>query len=179
MQYRMGHGLPVLQHRIAALCPPDGHGGGVAGLTALFSLVPLLCSSDASYAKRTDGVLDTLEQENTDSTGAFCLGVMSEQHRYNGSEEAVSRVFFYASDTLLSDVFLKTPNLMNRSYASSLLSFLYKQEDTMVFEPKTMESALLVMTGDTATLIFWLLVVALPCATLLTGLVVWARRRYL
>lgn len=143
------------------------------------SLVPLLCSSDASYAKRTDGVLDTLEQENTDSTGAFCLGVMSEQHRYNGSEEAVSRVFFYASDTLLSDVFLKTPNLMNRSYASSLLSFLYKQEDTMVFEPKTMESALLVMTGDTATLIFWLLVVALPCATLLTGLVVWARRRYL
>lgn len=42
MQYRMGHGLPVLQHRIAALCPPDGHGGGVAGRHGAFSLVPLL-----------------------------------------------------------------------------------------------------------------------------------------
>ena len=36
MQYRMGHGLPVLQHRIVALCPPDGHGGGIAGRHGAF-----------------------------------------------------------------------------------------------------------------------------------------------
>lgn len=92
---------------------------------------------------------------------------------------AVSRVFFYASDTLLADAFLQTPNLMNRAYASSLLSYLYKQEDSMVFEAKTMESGQLTMTGDVATVIFWLLVVALPAVTLLTGLLVWNRRRRL
>lgn len=68
---------------------------------------------------------------------------------------------------------------MNRSYAASLLSYLYKQEDTVVFEPKTMESALLVMTGDKAALVFWGMVVILPGATLLTGLVIWGRRRRL
>lgn len=141
------------------------------------TLVPLLRSSDTSYAKR--GVLNDLEQGDEDPSGAFCLGVMSEQRQVSGSEERVSRVFFYASDTLLSDTFLGTPNLMNRSYAASLLSYLYKQEDTVVFEPKTMESALLVMTGDKANLVFWGLVVALPCATLLLGLAVWGRRRRL
>lgn len=139
------------------------------------SLVPLLRSSDSSYAKKMDETLSTLEQEDGDVSGSYCLGVMSEQKTGVG----VSRVFFFASDTLLSDTFLQTPNLMNRSYATSLLSYLYKQEDTMVFEAKTMESDLLVMTGDMATLIFWLLVVALPAATLLTGLLVWNRRRRL
>lgn len=143
------------------------------------TLVPLLRSSDTSYTKQIDGVFDNLEQEDEDQSGAFCLGVMSEQRRVTDSEERISRVFFYASDTLLSDTFLKTPNLMNRSYAASLLSYLYKQEDTVVFEPKTMESALLVMTGDKAALVFWGMVVILPGATLLTGLVIWGRRRRL
>lgn len=139
------------------------------------SLVPLLRSSDSSYAKKMDDTLSTLEQEDGDVSGSYCLGVMSEQKSPSGT----SRVFFFASDTLMSDTFLQTSNLMNRSYATSLLSYLYKQEDTMVFEAKTMESDLLVMTGDMATLIFWLLVVALPAATLLTGLLVWNRRRRL
>lgn len=42
-----------------------------------------------------------------------------------------------------------------------------------------MESDLLIMTGDVATVIFWLLVVALPAVTLLAGLIVWNRRRRL
>ena len=142
-------------------------------------LVPLLRSSENSYAKSMDTTLETLEWEDGDVTGSYCLGVMCEQRRTEGSEETVSRVFFYASDTLLADAFLQTPNLMNRAYASSLLSYLYKQEDSMVFEAKTMESEQLTMTGDVATVIFWLLVVALPAVTLLTGLVVWSRRRRL
>lgn len=142
-------------------------------------LVPLLRSSENSYAKSMDTTLETLEWEDGDVTGSYCLGVMSEQRRTEGNGEAVSRVFFYASDTLLADAFLQTPNLMNRAYASSLLSYLYKQEDSMVFEAKTMESGQLTMTGDVATVIFWLLVVALPAVTLLTGLLVWNRRRRL
>ncbi len=142
-------------------------------------LVPLLRSSENSYAKSMDTKLQTLEWEDGDVIGSYCLGVMSEQRRTEGDEESISQVFFYASDTLLADTFLQTPNLMNRSYASSLLSYLYKQEDTMVFEAKTMESDLLIMTGDVATVIFWLLVVALPAVTLLAGLIVWNRRRRL
>lgn len=142
-------------------------------------LVPLLRSSQGAYAKSTDAPLSTLEKEEGDPTGTYCLGVMTEQRRAQGQDEAVSRVFFYASDTLFADGFLQASNLMNRGYASSILSYLYKQEDSMVFESKSMESDLLVMTGDTATLVFWLLVVALPAATLLTGLLVWHRRRRL
>lgn len=143
------------------------------------SLVPLLRSSDTSYSKRMDETLSTLEQQSGDAAGPFCLGVMSEQRSIADNREKVSRVFFYASDTLFSDAFLQTSNLMNRYYAASLLSYLYKQEDVMVFEARTMESDLLVMTGDTATCVFWLMVVALPLATLLVGLLVWGRRRRL
>lgn len=143
------------------------------------SLVPLLRTSDGSYSKHMDETLSTLEQESGDAEGPFCLGVMSEQRQFKDQQEQTSRVFFYASDTLLADTFLQTSNLMNRSYASALLSYLYKQEDTVVFEAKTMESDLLVMTGDTATGIFWGFVVALPALTLVLGLAIWLRRRRL
>lgn len=143
------------------------------------SLIPLLRSSDDSYSKRIAETLTTLEKETDDVEGPFCLGVMSEQRQFIDHQERVSRVFFYASDTLLADTFLQTSNLMNRSYASALLSYLYKQEDTIVFEAKSMESDLLVMTGDVSTKIFWSLVVALPSLTLALGLIVWLRRRRL
>ena len=143
------------------------------------SLVPLLRSSDTSYSKRADDMVSTLEREDGDANGPFCLGVMSEQRRMVDNEETISRVFFYASDTLLSDTFLKTPNLMNQAYAASILSYLYKYEDSMVFEPKTMESEMLVMTGETATRGFWMRVVVLPAATLLVGLLIWGKRRRL
>ena len=142
-------------------------------------LVPLLRSSGNAYAKGMEETLSTLEREDGDVTGSYCLGVMSEQRRADGQGETVSRVFFYASDTLLADGFMQTSNLMNRAYATSLLNYLYKQEDSMVFAAKTMETDQLAMTGDTAAVIFWVLVVALPCATLLTGLFVWNRRRRL
>lgn len=142
-------------------------------------LVPLLRSSGGAYAKSMDAPLTTLEQEDADVSGSYCLGVMSEQRLVEGSKESVSRVFFYASDTLLADGFLQTPNLMNRAYATSLLNYLYKQEGGMVFPSKTMQSDQLTMTGDVATTIFWLLVVALPGATLLAGLLIWNKRRRL
>lgn len=142
-------------------------------------LVPLLRSSGEAYAKDMDTAQQSLEPADGDTVGSYCLGVMSEQRKAGNGAEKVSRVFFYASDTLLADGFMQTPNLMNRSYASSLLSYLYKQEDTMVFASKTMESDQLAMTGDTAVVIFWSLVIALPCLILISGLLVWNKRRRL
>lgn len=143
------------------------------------TMIPLLRSSDTSYVKPLDKTLTTLEKEAGDEEGAYCLGVMCQQRIVEGPEERISRVLFFSSDTLLSDTFLQTSNLMNRAYATSILNYLYKQEDAVVFEAKTMESDLLVMTGDMAAILFWCLVVALPCLTLLTGLLIWNRRRRL
>ena len=140
--------------------------------------VPLLRTSEQAYAKAADkgAASATLEKEAGDLSGPFYLGLMTEER---SGEEAGrrSRVLFFSSPTLVSDSFLSASNLMNRSYLSAILSYLYDQQDQVLIEPRQLESDTLAVTGFSAGVIFWVCVILLPAGVLSFGFYRWHKRR--
>ena len=139
---------------------------------------PLLRTSEQAYAKvvNTDAASTTLEKESGDLSGPFYLGLMTEE-RSGVDAEQRSRVLFFSSPTLVSDNFLSASNLMNRSYLSTVLSYLYDQQDQILIEPRQLESDTLAVTGFSAGIIFWVCVILLPAGVLLFGFYRWHKRR--
>lgn len=99
------------------------------------------------------------------------------EERSGVDAEQRSRVLFFSSPTLVSDNFLSASNLMNRSYLSAVLSYLYDQQDQILIEPRQLESDTLAVTGFSAGIIFWVCVILLPAGVLLFGFYRWHKRR--
>lgn len=93
--------------------------------------------------------------------------------------EAQSRVMVFGSDMMLSTNFMKTGSFNNAAYLMNIFNTVaQKDSQSVTIESKKLDSAELGVT-DAATgqvmMIFFVIVI--PFAVLITGLVVWLRRR--
>jgi ABC-type uncharacterized transport system involved in gliding motility auxiliary subunit len=87
-----------------------------------------------------------------------------------------TRVVVYGSSTFLSN---QTQQYGNPDLALNTFSWVAEEENKISIHPREDEARVLNLTNVSVSLMFWFCVVVIPLATLLTGGVLWWRRRSL
>ncbi len=133
----------------------------------------LLTTSSQAYSK-TNLESENLEQEEGDVTGPFDLGAVVTK---TIDENVEAKLIVFASETLLDEQVDSMVSGGNSTLFLNVMSQLADHESTISIEPKSMSTEYL--TVPAGSTIFWgiLTIVLIPLALLITGGVIWFRRR--
>lgn len=95
------------------------------------------------------------------------------------TDKKTSNVIVFGSDLMFSSDILSYNSFNNSAYFINLVNTISDKEDVgITIESKSMESKELGITDLTLQgLMMWIFVILIPIATLVTGLVIWLRRR--
>jgi ABC-2 type transport system permease protein len=133
----------------------------------------LLNTSDKAYAK-TDMKSQVYEQEDTDVDGPFSLGVAITEKIDN----VETKVVVYASNYLLDDSMIKYEQLGNTDLILSSINWMTDVSvETLAIQAKTFDDKYVTLTSTQANNWSVFVIVIIPGAFILTGVVVWLRRR--
>ena len=133
----------------------------------------ILTTSDSAYVKKDAENMTTLEKENGDESGSFALGVaITEQ--YNDKE---TKIVYLSSSSLFLDNINQAVSGTNMELMTNALSWMCGQESSVSIPSKSMQVSYLTLTSASAG--FWSMVATalLPVLCLLTGGMIWFRRR--
>ena len=136
---------------------------------------PLLTTSEYS------GICPVDADESWDyneSIGNEALNIGAEGLKTNTDGES-SRVIVYGSNAMFASDVLSYNSYNNSAYLMNVFNTIADKDDTgITIEGKSMESETLGITDvTTKNIIFTFFVVIIPIAVLVTGIVVWLRRR--
>ncbi len=139
------------------------------------TVTPLLQTSADAYLKTiVNGQLESTAKEDGDETGSFLLAALAEKASENsGSLVAIS------SPSLIDDSITQSFSLGNLDLFSSCLSSLVSQEgmETVSIEAKSMNPETITVSSLHSLIWAALLIVIIPVAVIVAGLVIWLGRR--
>ena len=141
----------------------------------------LLTSSVNSYAKAYDASTQftTYEKEANDDVGPFTVGAITEQTLYDTELNFTQARLVFLSINFADDFFLQEASLLNVRLMSSVATYCNPIQNTFYVEPRALpDSAMNVPLGAGMTMLV-VLVILVPLAIFITGLMVWLRRRHL
>lgn len=134
----------------------------------------LLSSTDSAYGKQLTADTSTTEKEEGDIDGPFDLSVAITNTIDDDTE---SKIIVTASDYLLDDSANKSVAGGNRDFILNSLKWICEQESGITIHAKSIDSEMLVLNA--AQINFWSLIIMilLPLIVIVTGIVVWLKRR--
>lgn len=137
---------------------------------------PLLTTSDAAVAKTDAANASTYAFEEGDAKGPFTIGLAAEQIK---DGETKGRLVVYGSLEIISDSADEMVSGTNSGMFADVLSNFVQTEDTaaIVIPVKSYETSQLVVTAFLGRVIGLSILILLPALLLLTGVVIWAKRR--
>ncbi len=164
--------LQVLSPRtIAAQVNP---GAGLAGTTV--SELVFTSTNAVAYTQFRDGQVSRTGRE---AVGEFPLAVAVEKGGLPGvstQQGGVTRIIVTGDSSMFSNLLLDY--LGNRDFANQCLNWLLDRSELMAgIGPRPMREYQLALTPAQLAGVRWVLIGGLPVAALLTGLLVWLRRR--
>lgn len=138
------------------------------------TVTSLLSSTDSAYGKLLTAETSTTEKEDGDVAGPFDLAVALTN---TIDENTESKMILAASDYLLDDSANQSVSGGNYDFILNSISWLCEHESSITIHSKSLDSAMLVLTA--AQINFWSLIIMilLPLIVIVTGIVVWLRRR--
>lgn len=138
------------------------------------SITSLLSSTDSSYGKVLAANTSTTEKEDGDTAGPFDLAVAITN---TIDENTESKIILSTSDYLLDDQANQSVSGGNYDLILNAVSWLCEHESSITIHAKSIDSAKLVLT--TSQINFWssIIMILLPLIVIVTGIVVWLKRR--
>lgn len=135
---------------------------------------PLLTTSASAFSKKnvTDG--SDYEKGEEDVDGPFAIALEAEKSTSNG---VISKAYVVGGESLFTVLADEMAPGNNVKLFSSMISALADHESPVAVPVKSLAMANLVFKAQTAYIAVILCVIVLPLATLLTGLIIWLRRR--
>ncbi len=88
-----------------------------------------------------------------------------------------SNVIVFGSEYVLSDVYLTYSQFQNREYIISLLNGITHKTDGIYIEPKVIEGNVFDITDMQRSVLKWTFILIIPAVVLITGLIIWLRRK--
>jgi ABC-type uncharacterized transport system involved in gliding motility auxiliary subunit len=137
----------------------------------------LMTTSNSSYAKDLSNETTAYEQSDEDETGSFTVGVLSYQTTMHNLDSSNSYILFLNAG-FVSDTALGNSSFLNKDYFLATLNFMSEDSETVDIESKDLTSDTLVVPGSAKNVLFYLLIIIIPGVCLVSGIVVWARRRH-
>lgn len=133
----------------------------------------LLNTSDKAYAK-TDINSQVYDQEDTDVDGPFSLGVAITEN----VDDVETKVVVYASNYILDDSMITYTQLGNTDLFLSTVNWMADVSvETLAIPTKTFDSNYVTLTSAQSNNWSVFVILIIPGAFILTGVIVWLRRR--
>lgn len=104
--------------------------------------------------------------------------VRSSYLRYEGTTPLSSNVFVCSAASSFENVVLNSKSVANADYYLNLLNTVTEREDVISIAPKALGGEELGINQLQAMVIAFVLVIVLPLVVLITGIVIWLRRRH-
>jgi ABC-2 type transport system permease protein len=136
-----------------------------------------MTTSNSSYAKDLSNETTAYEQSDEDETGSFTVGVLSYQTTMHNLDSSNSYILFLNAG-FVSDTALGNSSFLNKDYFLATLNFMSDDSETVDIASKDLTSDTLVVPGSAKNVLFYLLIIIIPGVCLVSGIVVWARRRH-
>lgn len=147
-----------------------------------YSTFDLLLSSDSAYAKTLDAntQLTTYDKEAGDKTGQMVFGAGSSK-LVNGHNTVVySNMFVFGSLDMAGSGAMGITSFTNSDFFASLANSVRGEDGLITVAPKYIDTHPLTIQSTTEILVMLvLLVVVIPIALVVAGIVVFVRRRHL
>ncbi len=133
---------------------------------------PLLTTSDNAYSK-IDLTSDDIAKGKDDISGPFVLGAAITE----SLDDKETKIVTVSTGYLLDDAFLSTGQFGNGELFLNAISWLEGKDSGLSIPARNVSQTYLTVTASQA--IFWgtTFVIAIPIILLVTGLVIWLRRR--
>ena len=160
----------IIQNKKFVLAPLSQAIGRYDNGRADIAYTPLLRTSEKAWLDRSSfQIADTEEPQENVQQGPFNIAV--------AIEEGETRILWFTSAAFFDETVDNMAGGANSDLVTNGLNWLGKRRNGLAIGAKTVSSASLVLTSSQA--FYWSLVYAviLPAAVLLTGLIVWLRRR--
>lgn len=135
---------------------------------------PLLTTSDSAFSKNNVSDGNDYEKEEGDADGPFAIALEAEKVNADG---AISKAYVVGGESLFTVLADDMAPGNNVKFFASMVSALADHESPVAVPVKSLDIAYLVFKAQTAYIAAILCVIVLPLATLITGLVIWLRRR--
>ena len=136
----------------------------------------IITTSNQAYA-RSDLTLDSETPVDSDVMGPFDLAIGAVATDLIANEE-VWRIVLVGNARFMGPLNGYYPE-GNRNFFLNSLAWLQNQDETMSIRPKFTFQAVMQLTATQVLIFGGLFLVVIPLAILITGLVVWLRRRHL
>ena len=133
----------------------------------------LLTTSDSAYIKKDVENMTTLSKESGDEEGTFALGAaISEQY-----DSAETKIVYLTSSSLFNDSINQAVAGGNMELLTGALSWMCGRETSVSITSKSMQMEYLTLTSASAG--FWSMFATafLPALFLVSGGIIWLRRR--
>lgn len=138
-------------------------------------VTPLLTSSSKSYAKNSSA--QSVEKANDDMSGPFNLAVMITDYTDTKSY-LETKLVVIGTDTLISPESNSVSGGTNYNFLVNSINWTQGKESGSYIPPKAPNAATqLQLSGGQAIIITLVTVIVIPLIILITGIVVWAKRR--
>lgn len=131
----------------------------------------------------TSGVIPPDADENwspkeTDITGPIPALIVAQNAAYEGTDRLLSNVVACGSSLAVEDSYLSATSIGNGEYFLNLINTLSEREDIVSIQSKTIGGNELGVQSQQIVVLGILLVIILPLAVLISGAVIWLRRRH-
>ncbi len=135
---------------------------------------PLLTTSASAYSKKNVTDATDYEKREGDVDGPFAIALEAEKANADG---VISKVYVVGGESLFTGLADDKVPGNNIKLFASMISALADHESPVAVPVKNFDMTYLVFKAQTIYITAILGVIILPLVTLLTGLVIWIRRR--
>ena len=139
------------------------------------SLTPLLTATDASYEKIPEnGQFASTKKEKQDAEGPFNLAVLAEE---TISDDAATQLIVFSTPYLVEESLVTNYNISNVDLLVNSIGYMCEHENSVTIDAKSMTAETITPSAASVNLQTILFVILLPAGLLITGIVIWLRRR--
>lgn len=135
----------------------------------------LLTTSDNSFV-RTDTNIQTVDMVETDIPGPVTLAAMLAKYTDNND---VAQLFVAGNTYFLDQSYLAQSAFANKDFYLNVSAYMTDKQDDIYIRPKDVAPALLAISLQQALIFGVITLIVIPLAILITGIVIWLRRRHL
>ena len=133
----------------------------------------LLTTSDSAYIKKDAENMTSLSKEDGDESGAYDLGVAITET----VDDKETKLVYLSSGNMLNEQIDSAVSGANTELLTNALSWMCDQEASVSIPSKSTQVSYLTITSAASAFLSSLAIVILPLICLLTGGVIWFRRR--
>ena len=137
-------------------------------------------SSARSYTKDMDEITTSYDyDEESDPVGPFNMTVLSEFLATSKNLKQTRSDILFCSAGMITNSILEASNFLNASFLEQVLDYMSEYSDGIVIPDKDFESTALSILSWQSRIVLWVVVIAIPLAILVAGVLIWSKRRHL